>query len=148
MVLPSPVEASLRLRPLSGAESDVQVLCPALERRPLAPARFAPPALSPSATQDDAQLLSEALRLSLTRPAYIEADLRRIFEGEAFADFTALWLLLHASRFGPAAGEDGRLPPPSDCALERWRDAGQKTPTFAAQGCSSPMRCFVRDEAT
>ena len=73
----------------------------------------------------------ERLRLvrdnaSLTRPAYIEADLRRIFEGEAFADFTALWLLLHASRFGAGAGLDGKLPPPSDCALERWRDAGQK----------------------
>lgn len=67
----------------------------------------------------------ERLRLirdnpSLTRPAYIEADLRRLFEGEAFADFTALWLLLHASRFGPSGV------PPSDCALERWRDAGQK----------------------
>jgi len=57
---------------------------------------------------------------SLTRPAYVEADLRRIFEADAFADFAALWLLVHASRFG--------LPgtPPSDCALERWRDAGQK----------------------
>ncbi len=67
----------------------------------------------------------ERLRLirdnpSLTRPACIEADLRRLFEGEAFADFTALWLLLHASRFGPPGA------PPSDCALERWRDAGQK----------------------
>ncbi len=73
----------------------------------------------------------ERLRLvrdnaSLTRPAYIEADLRRIFEGEAFADFTALWLLMHASRFGPPAGEDGRIPAPADCSLERWRDAGQK----------------------
>jgi hypothetical protein len=57
---------------------------------------------------------------SLTRPAYIEADLRRIFEGEAFADFAALWLLIHASRFG-IAGK-----PPSECALERWRDAGQR----------------------
>jgi hypothetical protein len=57
---------------------------------------------------------------SLTRPAYIEADLRAIFQEENFADFTALWLLAHASRFG--------LPgtPPSDCALERWREAGQK----------------------
>jgi hypothetical protein len=57
---------------------------------------------------------------SLTRPAHIEADLRRIFESDAFADFTALWLLIHSSRFG--------LPgtPTSDCALERWRDAGQK----------------------
>jgi hypothetical protein len=57
---------------------------------------------------------------SLTRPAYIEADLRRIFESDAFADFAALWLLIHSSRFGIAGT------PPFDCALERWRDAGQK----------------------
>lgn len=57
---------------------------------------------------------------SLTRPSYIEADLRRIFEGDDFADFAALWLLTHASRFGVANA------PPTDCALERWRDAGQK----------------------
>ena len=57
---------------------------------------------------------------SLTRPAFIEADLRRIFDGEAFADFAALWLLIHASRFGaPGAA-------PTDCALERWREAGGK----------------------
>ncbi len=67
----------------------------------------------------------ERLRLvrdnpSLTRPAYIEADLRLLFEGEHFADFTAFWLLLHRSRFG-SAGK-----PPTDCALERWREAGQK----------------------
>jgi hypothetical protein len=57
---------------------------------------------------------------SLTRPAYIEADLRAIFEEENFADFTVLWLLVHASRFGRPGT------PPSDCALERWREAGQK----------------------
>lgn len=57
---------------------------------------------------------------SLTRPAYIEADLRAIFEEENFADFAALWLLTHATRFG----QPGALP--SDCALERWREAGQK----------------------
>jgi hypothetical protein len=57
---------------------------------------------------------------SFTRPAYVEADLRRMFESDAFADFAALWLLVHSSRFGIP----GTLP--SDCALERWRDAGQK----------------------
>ena len=57
---------------------------------------------------------------SLTRPAYIEADLARMFEDDAFADFTAFWLLVHASRFG-AVGT-----PVTDCALERWRDAGAK----------------------
>jgi hypothetical protein len=55
---------------------------------------------------------------SLTRPAYVEADLRRIFEVDLFADFAALWLLLQASRFGRA----GALP--ADCALERWRESG------------------------
>ena len=67
----------------------------------------------------------ERLRLvrgnaSLTRPAYIEADLRQIFEADGFADFAALWLLIHASRFG-ASGS-----PAADCALERWREAGAK----------------------
>jgi len=57
---------------------------------------------------------------SLTRPAYIEADLREIFEAESFADFTTLWLLIHASRFGQSDT------PPTDCALERWREAGGK----------------------
>lgn len=57
---------------------------------------------------------------SLTRPAFIEADLRAIFQEENFADFTALWLLVHASRFGQSST------PPTGCALERWREAGQK----------------------
>jgi hypothetical protein len=57
---------------------------------------------------------------SLTRPAFIQADLRRIFEAEAFADFAALWLLIHANRFGmPETAA-------TDCALERWREAGGK----------------------
>lgn len=62
---------------------------------------------------------------SFTRPAYIEADLGAIFRDEMFADFTALWLLIHASRFG---AEDA---PPSDCALERWREAGMRAGTAA-----------------
>jgi hypothetical protein len=57
---------------------------------------------------------------SLTRPAYVEANLRRIFQGEAFADFTALWLLMHATRFGQPGT------PATDCALEHWREAGQR----------------------
>jgi hypothetical protein len=55
---------------------------------------------------------------SFTRPAYIEADLGAIFRDEMFADFTALWLLIHATRFG------GEGAPASECALERWREAG------------------------
>ncbi|MCW1919229.1 N-6 DNA methylase [Rhodobacter sp. KR11] len=57
---------------------------------------------------------------SLTRPAYVEADLRQIFTTEDIASFTALWLLIHRSRFGAA-----QTPAP-DCALERWRDEGTR----------------------
>lgn len=57
---------------------------------------------------------------SLTRPAYVEADLERIFQGGLYADFVALWLLIHESRFGASDAL------PSDCPLERWRDAGRE----------------------
>ncbi|MFT4129727.1 Eco57I restriction-modification methylase domain-containing protein [Labrys sp. (in: a-proteobacteria)] len=57
---------------------------------------------------------------SLTRPAYIEADLAQIFTNEDAASFSTLWLLIHRTRFGVAGT------PTTDCALERWRDAGSK----------------------
>jgi hypothetical protein len=52
---------------------------------------------------------------SLTRPAYIEADLQRIFDEELFADFAAFWLIFHASRFRSSDGVS------EHCALEEWR---------------------------
>lgn len=72
-------------------------------------------------------VVSNGLRLrilrdnpSLTRPAYIEADLEAIFNEGLYPDFTALWLLAHASRFGKVGAE------PADCALERWRNTAQE----------------------
>jgi hypothetical protein len=62
---------------------------------------------------------------SLTRPAWLEADLERIFVEERFADFSALWLMAHVSRFGASSS------PPADCALEVWRDVGQQAGTRA-----------------
>ena len=53
---------------------------------------------------------------SMTRPAFVEVDLTRLFEGELYADFVALWLLLHASRFAPQEQSVGR------CWLEQWRE--------------------------
>lgn len=64
---------------------------------------------------------------SFTRAAHVEADLGAIFRDEMFADFTALWLLIHASRFG------GTSAATTDCALERWREAGQKSGTAARE---------------
>ena len=57
--------------------------------------------------------------VSLTRPAWIEADLEKILTEGLFADFSALWLLIHASRFGAMDAS------PSDCPLERWRERGR-----------------------
>lgn len=57
---------------------------------------------------------------SLTRPAYIEADLAQMFTNEDIASFAVLWLLIHRTRFGVADT------PATDCPLERWRDAGSK----------------------
>lgn len=63
---------------------------------------------------------------SLTRPAYVEVDLEAIFTEELYADFTAFWLLAHASRFGKTQ-QDGTHTEPTDCPWERWRSAGQKS---------------------
>ena len=57
--------------------------------------------------------------VSLTRPAWIEADVEKILTEGLFADFSALWLLIHASRFGTKDAS------PSDCPVERWRERGR-----------------------
>ncbi len=64
---------------------------------------------------------------SLTRPAWIEADLERIFKEERYADFAALWLLAHETRFGRADQSS------TECALETWREAGREEGTRARE---------------
>ena len=64
---------------------------------------------------------------SLTRPAWIEADLERIFTEQRFADFSLLWLLIHASRFGQ------RQQLPQQCALEAWYTASREQGTRARE---------------
>jgi hypothetical protein len=64
---------------------------------------------------------------SLTRPAWIEADLQRIFTEERYADFAALWLLCHETRFG----REGQ--PVTESALEAWRSAGREEGTRARE---------------
>ena len=69
VVLPSPVDDILNVRPLSGSEVDAQRIALALEVNPVRPARFAPPTPERRDTQDGARLLADALRLSLRRGA-------------------------------------------------------------------------------
>lgn len=60
---------------------------------------------------------------SLTRQAYVEFDLVSMMDGQAYADFVALWLLCHQSRF-----EGDR---PEDCWLERWASDAHERGTRA-----------------
>jgi hypothetical protein len=64
---------------------------------------------------------------SLTRPAWIEADLARIYAEERYADFAALWLLVHETRFG----REGQSV--TQCPLEAWRNAGREEGTRARE---------------
>ena len=56
---------------------------------------------------------------SLTKPAWIEIDLKRIFDEELFSDFVAFWLICHRSRFG--------LPNhrAQECIFEKWRETSR-----------------------
>jgi hypothetical protein len=97
--------------------------------------------------QDDALwgLASNGLRLrlmrdnaSLTRPAWIEADLERIFDDEDIASFGLLWLVIHRTRFGQTPA------PAADCPLERWRDEGAKTGEAAREHLAAQVEEALR----
>lgn len=75
---------------------------------------------------------------SLTRPSFIEANLAQIFEAEDMASFAILWLLFHRSRFGRTGT------PPTDCALERWRDAGAKAGEAARNRLATQVEQALR----
>jgi hypothetical protein len=68
---------------------------------------------------------------SLTRPAWIEADLSRIFTEGLYPDFAALWLLIHESRFRTL----DRAPEP--CPLESWLAASREQGIAARERLSS-----------
>ena len=77
---------------------------------------------------------------TLTRPNFLEFDLETILRDDQhrYADFSALWRILHASRGG------GFQPPssssPSDCIWEKWKSEGH------AQGLR--VRDGLRDGVT
>src|SRR5581483_370620 len=69
VVLPSPREDLLRLRPLSGSDDDTQLIATELEQPPVRAAQFPRPTAGEIDTQDGGRLLADALRLSLRRGA-------------------------------------------------------------------------------
>jgi hypothetical protein len=91
-------------------------------------------------------LASNGLRLrlgrdnaSLTRPAWLEADLERIFTEERFADFSVLWLVLHASRFGRPDQ------PAEECPLEAWRAAASAQGSRAREALRTGVEAALRE---
>lgn len=80
---------------------------------------------------------------SLTRPAYIEVDLERIFTEELYADFVACWLLIHSSRFAPKNGE-----PVSSCILEQWKNQSSEEGERALGALRSGVTQALRELGT
>jgi hypothetical protein len=76
---------------------------------------------------------------SLTRPAFVEADLERIFEEGLYSDFAIIWLLAHASRLAPS---DGGM---AGCWLERWRAEGAKTGQRALEKLRAGVTTALRE---
>ena len=76
--------------------------------------------------------------VSLTRPAFIEADLATMFREGLYSDFAALWLVVHASRLRPVDGQG------SSCILETWRtqahDAGERALDQMRTGVTEALR--------
>lgn len=69
VAMPAPQEHLLKLRPLSGTESDATLLDPRLELSQVEPARFDLPSDACITVQSKAALLADALRLTLRRGA-------------------------------------------------------------------------------
>ena len=62
------------------------------------------------------RLLRDSARLS--KPTYLEFDLQAMLEGNAYGEFTALYRLVHATRFPHPSAE------PHECLLESYYNQG------------------------
>jgi len=62
---------------------------------------------------------------TLTRPAYLEFDLELILANDRYADFAALWRLLHASRAGDSNEIGEAKKTGAACVWERWKLEGE-----------------------
>jgi hypothetical protein len=72
---------------------------------------------------------------SFTRQAFVEFDLEAMFNGQVFADFALLWLLVHSSRL---EGER-----PADCWLERWHKGAEQAGVVALDRLRDGVRAAV-----
>ena len=70
--------------------------------------------------------------MTIARPSYLEFDLEKIFSGDHQADFTQMWLLIHASRAN--VSDDGLN------VWERWVKAGYTAGQPAREKLSVSLR--------
>ncbi|MCE5987259.1 N-6 DNA methylase [Pseudomonas sp. LM20] len=77
---------------------------------------------------------------SMTRPAFVEVDLARLFEDDLYSDFFVLWLTLHGSRF---RSQNGKL---AQCWLEQWREQaveeGERARAHLRAGVEQALRAL------
>lgn len=77
---------------------------------------------------------------SLTRQAYVEFDLKAMFEGEVYSDFVLLWLICHQSRL--------EAEQPEECWLERWsrlaKEEGARALDTLRDGVQSAIEALGR----
>lgn len=90
-------------------------------------------------TSDGVSLRLLRDNISLTRPAWIEANLSKIFSEGLFPDFSALWMLIHQSRFG---SDHAAV---ADCSLERWRDRGRTEGVAAREKLRQGVEAALRE---
>ena len=77
---------------------------------------------------------------SMTRNAYIEADLDLLFSDELYPDFAAMWLAIHASRLRTIDDQ------PSSSIIETWRKeanaSGERVRENLRDGVTESLRQF------
>ncbi|MFV2044158.1 MAG: Eco57I restriction-modification methylase domain-containing protein, partial [Anaerolineales bacterium] len=75
--------------------------------------------------------------ISLVRQAYVEFDLHDLFEGEAYSDFTLLWMLCHESRVEADV--------PEEFWLEKWSQQAQEQGARALDQLRGGVEAAIRD---
>lgn len=78
---------------------------------------------------------------SLTRPAWLEVDLERLFSEELYADFALMYQLLHASRFVPGGGGA------SSSILELWREEAHESGERAVENLRLGVTAAIQELA-
>lgn len=77
---------------------------------------------------------------SLTRPAFIEVDLERVFDDQIYSDFTLFYLLFHATRFKAPDLET------FNCVFEIWRaeayETGERALDTLKDGVKNALRAL------